>query len=186
MNPNAPYEKFGNAHLSKELTLKLTNGLTNDSLKVLAIYSWITENISYDSLLADKKSNPLYEKSRETNNAKPLYDCSEILSTKKTLCLGYAYLLSSMCDNIGIKNNIIRGFVRLDTLSVDSPNHAWVAFKLADKWYLADPTWDANIPDPGPVTDEKPYFFLMTEPEIFLSSHFRLTLYGNSELLRFL
>lgn len=179
INPHVPVEGLANADLSKELTIKLTNGLSNDSLKLLAIYNWIVENISYDSLLYKQIQNPLHWRKQVASKAiidiKPIYDCAEILNTKKTICLGYAHLFSSMCNVAGIQNAIIKGYGRIDSVAVNAPNHAWVAFKLSDKWYLADPTWDSNIYASGyERSDKREHLFLMTDPDIFLTSHLPL------------
>lgn len=180
VNPNSPFELYNDTPATKELTLQLTNGLPNDSLKALAIYNWIVENITYDSLLYAQNSNPLhwrnFEMPKDVRQIKPLNSCSEILSKKKAICIGYSYLFSAMCDLVGIKNAVIKGYARLDSVAVTTPNHAWVAFKLADKWYLADPTWDAAAyeEEADKSIAKGNHIFLMLDSELFLASHFPL------------
>lgn len=180
VNPTSPIEKFDDTPLTKEIALKITENLSGDSLKLLAIYDWITQNISYDSVLYEKIKNSMYVRnstaSRDLSKLKPLHTCSEILNKKRTICLGYAYLFSAMCNAVGIKNAVVKGYGRTDSLAAPTPNHAWVAFRLSDKWYLADPTWDSGIQqgmkDKSP--DKYDYIFLMQEPETFLETHYPL------------
>jgi hypothetical protein len=120
----------------QELTDKLTSGIEDDSVKVMTVYKWITENISYDyrSLMSGQ---PIRHQSPE-----------RVYLKRTTTCTGYANLMVSMLDRCGIEAIDVGGFTHDFTLGLDSTkflsDHAWVAFKCDGKWLLADPTWDAG------------------------------------------
>lgn len=121
---------------TRTLTNYLTEGITDDSLKTVAIYNWITNNISYD-YDALKSTKPL---SFSTGK--------EILKSKKTLCQGYCTLLVEMLDHAGIRAATIEGYTQ--SYQTDSlryffeSDHEWVVFSIRNKWYLCDPTWDSG------------------------------------------
>jgi hypothetical protein len=180
INPNAYYEKFNDTPKTKELTLELTKGLENDSLKLLVIYDWIVKNIKYDSLLLKQRMEFQESILTKTNinignfEKKPVHGCLETLTKRKTICQGFANLMSAMCSSVGIPNMIIKGYGRTKDKQTNIPNHVWIAFKLS-KWYLSDPTWDSNINDAG-YSDlwRFRHNFLMIEADEFLKSHYPL------------
>lgn len=120
----------------KELATKLVAGKANDSLKVDAIYSWITKNISYDYAVF-MSGQPLRLQTPEI-----------VFRRRKTTCTGYSNLMVYLLTEAGIPAYAVEGFTHDFTLGLDttklSSDHAWVAFSLNGKWELADPTWDAG------------------------------------------
>lgn len=120
----------------KELTESLLSGITNDSLKVLKIYKWITNNISYD-YSGYMSGEPIRYQSPEL-----------VCRKRKTTCTGYSNLMVEMLRIAGIKAFSVEGFTHDFNLGLDSTklssDHAWVAFSIDGKWMLADPTWDAG------------------------------------------
>lgn len=170
VNPYSKFERFDDTHEVKILTQNLVDGLSGDSLKVLAIYDWIIKNIQYDTLAA---RNIKHFMKLDTNIR--FYPCSKTLRDRKTVCLGYSFLFSAMCKSAGITNYVIKGFSRDNTLEkVDFPNHAWVAFRISDKWYLADPTWDSGVYHQkfGTHLLKYNYYFFKTPPIEFIKTHF--------------
>lgn len=111
------------------LANQLTKGLTDDSLKVVAISDWIIDNISYD--WDSYNTIPLPEKCVNVNL---------IIKNKKSVCEGYANLFNELCRLSNIKSAIINGYV----YSEPNVNHAWNGVKIHEKWYLMDLTWADN------------------------------------------
>lgn len=120
----------------EELTKSLTASIADDSTKVVAIYKWITNNVSYD-YSAFMSGEPLRYQSPEL-----------VFRRRKTTCTGYSNLMVEMLENAGIRAFTVEGFTQDFVLGLDSSrlssDHAWVAFALRDSWYVADPTWDAG------------------------------------------
>lgn len=131
---------FGKAPFFKsfdyvELTHELTDDLPSDSLKVKAIYMWMTKHIEYDVW------GLTYGGGSYTNP-------NDILQHRKAVCLGYSILFDSMCAVAGIPCEPVYGYVYMpwyeigDTFFLDS--HAWNAVQIDGEWKLIDATWGAG------------------------------------------
>lgn len=120
----------------EELAYSLIQGVGDDSLKVMKIYSWITGNISYDYNVY-MSGQPIRYQSPEL-----------VYRRRKTTCTGYSNLMVSMLETAGIPAYTVEGFTQDFVLGLDSSklasDHAWVAFSLNGNWHVADPTWDAG------------------------------------------
>lgn len=115
---------------------KITQGAATDSLKIEAIYTWITHNIAYD--YASYLSGEPY----------PFQSPEKVLSRRKTTCTGYVNLMHAMLQTVGVASFQIEGITRdfnlgrLDEFYYST--HAWLAFRCNGTWYACDPTWDAG------------------------------------------
>jgi hypothetical protein len=118
------------------LSEQLTKSCVSDSEKVAVIYHWITNNIAYDYKKI-KSKKPIDYQSPEN-----------VLKTQKAICGGYVELMKLMLEKVSIKSEYIEGYTRMydldSTKILIEADHAWIAFNIDDKWYLADPTWDAG------------------------------------------
>ena len=138
----------------ENLTHTLTNHLPNDSLKVVAIYNWITSNVSYDRSFRKRLEGDttLYQ---EPNN---------VILRKKAVCIGYAKLVKEMCTLCHIESHIVDGITKSDGYNLDNEEHAWNAVKINDNWYLLDATW-------GAVDGFSSKKYLFTPPSVFSQNH---------------
>lgn len=127
----------------------LTKGLSSDKEKAEAIYTWITSNISYDYKKIESTKPITYEGSQET------------LKNKKATCTGYSSLMRDLLRSVDIECEIIHGYSRGalgdSVLTFYADDHAWVAVKLDNDWYLADPTWDAGYVGNIPTNKEEKF-----------------------------
>ncbi|MES2589513.1 MAG: transglutaminase-like domain-containing protein [Bacteroidota bacterium] len=118
--------------VAKELVLNKNS----DSLKILAIYEWVTSNIVYD-YRAFKSGEPYRFQSPEL-----------VFAKRKTTCSGYSNLMVAMLDKVGIPAFEVEGYTKDITLGFDTSiynaDHSWMAFKADGKWFVCDPTWDAG------------------------------------------
>ncbi len=119
--------------LSQEISKVLSSlniaGKSN-TCKICAIYDYICQNVEYDY---DHLNNDDYLLQ---------YTSYAALVNKKAVCQGYANLFYQMCLAAGVTN------VRVDDGNAyggsTSGGHAWNLIKMGNKWYYADPTWDAG------------------------------------------
>lgn len=180
VNPNSYLERYNDTPETARIATELTKDIEDDSMKVLRIYEWIVKNINYDSVRASQLgiNNIVNYGNAEIidyNKIKSPHTCSDILKQRKTVCIGYAYLFVGMCSSLNIPCEVIKGFGRSGEEIVKFPNHAWVAFKISNNWYLADPTWDSNIFAMGLQNLRRFSFtFLMQEPAEFIKTHLPL------------
>lgn len=171
INPKSPKYPYNDTPETKKLALQITKDLQTDSLKVVAIYDWVKTNIVYDSIRFEK----IYIK-KEIEKDLSINNCSSTLSKRKAVCSGFSFLFASLCENVGIDCFPIYGYARIPNDPLDVPNHIWAVFKINQKWYLADPTWDSNDFEYYTQKGLKdfPRKFFMVEPNEFLTNHFPL------------
>lgn len=169
------------------LTHALTNALPTEVAKFRAIYTWVCTNIKndYSSYLRTKKKRKKATKNRaaflEWNAAYTPKVFKRLVTDKKTACTGYAYLIKEMAHLAGLQSEIINGYGRTPTLSLNDasvPNHSWNAVLLNNKWYLCDATWSAGR---ILITEDKPTFepdyfegYFLAEPAFFARNHYPL------------
>ena len=139
---------FGNKEPQtvKELTSCLTQNVSGDSSKVMAIYKWITHNVSYDYAVY-MSGQPIRYQSPEL-----------VFKRKRTTCTGYSNLMVAMLGYAGIPAYTVEGFTQDFVLGLESTklssDHAWVAFSVNGNWHVADPTWDAGYIGIIPVVEK--------------------------------
>lgn len=125
----------GSGNNYKVLAHGLCDSLSNDQLKVNAIYNWITHNISYDVKAME------HGKLKEEDPVK-------VFKQKKGMCGGYSLLFAAMCNEVGIKALMIDGYSK-DWMFDDGdkfyiPRHAWNVVYIDKRWRLIDATWGAG------------------------------------------
>ena len=145
-NENAPFlspNQYSNYNSSSAVVKKsydLCYYAQSDTEKLIVIYKWITDNISYDKEKA------------ETVQSGYLPNPDEILSIKKGICFDYASVMAAMLRAQGIPTKLVVG-----TVSKGDINHAWnevylegqgwVTVKIyfdGNQWQMMDPTFDSS------------------------------------------
>lgn len=119
----------------KKLAHYLCDSIDTDYQKVNAIYNWVTNNIAYDV--------------KSVENAKLRADKpNEVLKRKKTICGGYANLITAMCKEMGIRAQTITGYYKNHEFDEGDkffkPNHAWNAVMIDNHWEYIDATAGAG------------------------------------------
>lgn len=163
----------------------LTINLPSEVEKFRSIYKWVTTNISHDFYLThlnkakqnSYRNDPIKLKAWNTKISKKLF--KQLLKRKSTICTGYAYMIKTMCDAIGLKSEIIHGYGRLTFTDIDNfkyPNHSWNAVKLNNKWYLVDATWASGKQDEDSLQFKFDYTdgYFLTHPDLFVLNHYPL------------
>lgn len=136
------YDICGNAKSIATLAQSVTSGYDSDYDKALALHDWVALNISYDSDSIDGLSN----------NAP--YVASDVLSTGRAVCLGYANLYAALCRSIDIPCNVVTGYAlgvgdgdsswNTENLGTTDGNHAWNEVYVDNRWIVVDTTWDTK------------------------------------------
>ncbi len=110
---------------------ELTEGMENDKEKIIEIYNFIIDNISYDK---NKIKNLQI-------GYLPSIDC--ILEDKKGICYDYSALFAAMLRSLGIPAKLIMGREKTNK----SVYHAWnqVYLEDTDEWVTIDTTYDAAL-----------------------------------------
>ncbi len=156
----------------QSLASKITSGIKTDSLKVRAIYEWMTDNIAYDVPLFRKIGRKSAEEFVE------LQQTEQVLASKRAVCMGYAILFKDLCNAVGIKAEFVSGYSKTVEPQTNRPNipetlHAWNAVKLNQKWYLCDVTWSAGSVDmnEGKFFKERNEAYYLSNSQEFAKKH---------------
>ena len=145
-NSNAPflcpsqYVNYSASSAAVKKSFDLCVGASGDVDRLKAIYTWIIDNISYDTQKA------------ETVQTGYLPKVDDTLSTKTGICFDYASLMACMLRAQGIPTKLVIG-----TVSPKDLNHAWnevylkgvgwVTVRLyfsGNKWERMDATFGAS------------------------------------------
>lgn len=160
----------------------LAHGLTapyaSEADKVRAIYSWITQNVSYNAGLYN--SSKRYKPAADPTDTMTVWKSGDemaairVMHRKMTVCEGYAKLFKVLCDHGGIESKIIYGYVRTNVGSRRfRTNHTWNAVRIDSNWNLLDVTWAAghfNYRDE--FVQERNDFYFLTPPKEFIADHY--------------
>ncbi len=113
----------------KRLASQITRGISNDSLKVRAIYEWVTDNIAYDVDLFKEADFKQYSGTQKSE---------KVIERKKAVCMGYTNLFQDLCLASNIKAYTVTGYCknpdpRTNTLVFSFDRHSCNAVKLNNK-----------------------------------------------------
>ncbi|KAK3705158.1 hypothetical protein QZH41_003760 [Actinostola sp. cb2023] len=149
---------------SNRLSVYLTEPFTSDRDKAYAIYKWLTLNIAYDV-------DGFFGR-----DSKKSCQAEDVLTSKLSVCAGYANLFEAMGKAAGLDIQVISGYAKgyghQPGQRIQGTNHAWNALRIDDQWYLSDATWGAgNVGyDMMFHRDTNTYRFLM-DPEYAIFDH---------------
>ncbi len=170
-----------------QLVYDLTKNLENDFEKTRAIYSWITENISYDYKLFNKGKRTIVFKCQSKTDCaikKQEFEndfIEKVLRKRKGVCSGYSILFKRMCDIAKITCINIDGYVKTKSYHVGNTgilDHAWNAVIIDGQTYFLDLTWASGYCESdkkGILTSfvkKKNDFYWFTPIEKFTIDHF--------------
>lgn len=139
-----------------QLTRELTSPFNEDLLKARTIFIWITENLAYDYRLYNRMQEgkppkgPVCKEGQDCDKVVREWEIkylNKILKKKKAVCNGYSLLFKKMCEQAGLRAEIIPGYTKNKSYQVGStglPDHAWNAVWINNDWLLLDATWAAG------------------------------------------
>lgn len=124
----------------RKKALEITKGITDDYGKVKAVHDWVAKNIwyDYDKLYHGKTTD---------------YLASDVMTSKKSVCQGFADLAAALLRSLGIPTKVTAGYAlgagsekkwTDDILNTDKTNHAWNESFVNGRWVIYDCTWDSS------------------------------------------
>lgn len=145
-----------------KLAFELTEEHTTEKEKVHALYTWLCENIAYDT-------KAYFSGDYGDNTAET------VLRRKSGVCAGYANLFEAMTDELGIESEIVVGHSKgygFEPGKEGGDLHAWNVVKVDGRWALLDATWGSGYINTDKafvrrVTDD----WFMTPPKAFIYTH---------------
>ena len=170
-----------------ELVNELTENLKSDIDKTRSIYSWITENISYDYKTFNKGKqkkiikckndlNCIVKKQKIENQL-----IKKVLRKKKAICSGYSLLFKKMCEIANLQCLNITGYIKTKPHHIGRKgvlDHAWNGIIIDNQTYFLDLTWASGYCETdqkgklSKFIKQKNDFYWFTPVEKFTIDHF--------------
>jgi transglutaminase/protease-like cytokinesis protein 3 len=153
------------------------NESKSDSLNLVSIFDWMTDNIEYDvDTYFQGLDYPEFGINKYLDSASymKLYnqEVSEmVIRNKKAICDGYSRLFYTLCEVAGIKCQYIPGKVKFP-LRDELGEHAWNAIFINGEWKLIDLTWASGGLSGSSFVKENNMFFYLTPPEQLIYDHY--------------
>lgn len=148
------------------LAFSITRNSKSEKEKIEAIYRWIASNIAYDHELGRRKDLQRQIYTTENNVVQ------EAIKREKALCGGFAFMFRDLCEELGIKAEVIHGFTKDYVGGVQTnkkvPHHTWNAVKVDGHWRLLDITWAIGHGGKNKPDD----FWFLTPAYEFIYSHY--------------
>jgi transglutaminase-like putative cysteine protease len=107
-----------------KLANELTSGLDSSLEKSEAIFTWVSQNITYD--VDTLYSNEYFYLDHP--------DAIEVLHSKLAMCMGFSRLNAALHRAVGIEAKVVFG-----------EGHAWNEIKINGKWQTQDTTFAAGF-----------------------------------------
>ena len=93
-----------------------------------------------------------------------------VLEAREAVCVGYAKLFVALAEKMGLEAVYITG--EADPIGPGGGGrHAWAAVRLADGWYLSDPTWAAGHVSQGRFVSRFDEEWWLVAPERMHRTH---------------
>lgn len=148
----------------EDIIQKINTIATSDTQKVVLAAAWMYDHITFDMEKFERGGSIAHYKT--------------VLKTRKGICSDYTALFAEFCNRLGIKNEIIEGYVQElneNKTVFKETNHAWNVVKLGKEWFHCDLLWMSGgiKKASGQFTFEKQLNddMLLTQSQEFLSNH---------------
>ncbi|MBL7704331.1 MAG: hypothetical protein JNM21_02175 [Taibaiella sp.] len=146
------------------LIQKINTIAINDTQKIVLVAGWMYDHISFDEVKFQQGGN--------------ITDYRTVFKTRKGICSDYTLLFAEFCNRLGIKNEIIEGYVQEfeeHKTVFKETNHAWNVVKLGKEWFHCDLLWMSGgiKKSSGRFIFEKRLSegMLLTQSKEFLNNH---------------
>lgn len=149
----------------KKLHAQLTSSVKDKAEHPRAFFEWLAENVAYETGIFSGKQLSQADLSAQG-----------VIRLKRTVCHGYSNTFKALCDLSQIPCFVVSGYSRgwgpSQKINSQEEDHAWVAFKVNDQWFLSDPTWGAGYLDNQlRFVKKKELKFFKSEPSEFIKDH---------------
>ncbi len=130
-------------------------------------HDWVAQNVAYD-----------VEAYRGGEQA--VTDAYGVIAYGKSVCAGYAEVLKLLCDELGIRSEMVSGYARgasFDPFTEpqrdpEDTNHRWNAVYLEGRWHLVDVTWNAGSVGRDGFSFNYNLNYYKIDPDVFAYTHF--------------
>ena len=180
------------------LAYRLTSVYNTDLEKARAIFSWIAQNISYNTniLSSSRRYHPIKFPADPPDSVLVWKSAHEmtadrVLRRRFAVCDGYAKLFKTLCDYSGLQSEVITGYAKNNTERAEKfrTNHTWNAVMIDGVWQLVDVTWASGYVNYGEAFVQRlDETYFLPAPKDFIMDHYpedlRWSLLQNPPALR--
>lgn len=136
------------------LANSITSSTKSDYDKAHDIYTWLTQNIAYDTSYTIHTADETYEQQRG-------------------VCQGYCEMFYRLGEAVGLRSEIIFGKSKDHENNIGDIGHAWIfAYTDGNAGILLDPTWGAGSVNDGVFTRSSGDDWFNVRPEWLIYSHY--------------
>jgi hypothetical protein len=163
------------------LSKALSKNFNSELDKVRAIYSWIGQNISYNTAIFTKgrgyDRRPVLQEPEDSTTWGSGHEMTakRVLKRRMAICDGYAKLFKTLCEYSGIASEVITGYSRSDFDSEMKfrTNHSWNAVRIDSQWHLLDVTWGAGyVGHTNEFIQKLDDRYFLPDPADFVTDHY--------------
>ena len=164
--PPAPYQAVdarmravpdSSARTVSSLARFITATFSAESDRARAAFVWVARNIRYDV-------EDMYVPDLQGEH--PI-SAQQTLDQRHGTCEHYAELFSTLANQVGVLTYVVTGYT-----SLRAPvGHAWCASRIANQWWLMDPTWAAGYLEKEKFTFRLDNDFFRVAPATFIATH---------------
>ncbi|CAM1372959.1 conserved exported hypothetical protein [Tenacibaculum litopenaei] len=174
---------YSNANSAKVIADKIAVDFDDPEVQAKAAFIWVAKNIKYNFNAyrrGIRKSVGFRYRSEEERLQKlrAIKDSIVVktLKERKAVCEGYAQTLAKILSELGIQNEVVKGYVRNSYMEIGAPlarpNHAWNAVFIKDKWMAIDATWAAGSVINGRWQPQFDTYYFKIPEKHFLKTHY--------------
>jgi len=160
------------------LARALTEKLPSEKEKARAIFTWIAENIQYNTAIAYPRRGKF--STWDPSDTMSVWRSADEMTAIRVLyrgtavCDGYARLFKTLCDYAGLQSVVITGYGRCfgDNGVRFRTNHCWNAVRIDSIWELLDVTWGSGYVNySGDFVQRTDDNYFMVPPSRFIHDH---------------
>lgn len=128
--------------MAEVIIKNIINKEMTDEQKVLALYRYVVENLTYDYDRLEKRADYVYSDHKiptYDNNHKYINSSYEAFISGKVICEGYVNMLNFLLSKLNIESRTVYCAVKNSKdYSAGYYDHSSIAIKLNNEWYYFD------------------------------------------------
>jgi transglutaminase/protease-like cytokinesis protein 3 len=166
----------------EDLAIRINNDFTTEIEKVKAIYTWLATNINYKDTIGFVVTPPNFKVYTDLDDMKRRLEKEhnklviKTLKTKKAICKGYALTFKKVCDILNIKNELIKGYVKVNPHKIahipKEKNHVWNLVTIKNRSIILDVTFGSGFSNNGKWETKLDNFYFDIKKEDINLTHY--------------
>lgn len=166
--------------LPDSLACRLTEPWQTDMEKLRAIFSWISQNIAYNTGMYVPGKNRAPRFSFDPLDTMSVWKDGDemtairILYRRVAVCEGFSRLFKVLCDHAGLRSELVFGYARNGMGKTSFRcNHTWNVVMIDSVWRPIDVTWASGYVDyRNEYVQQVDENYFLPDPSDFIRDHY--------------